>query len=404
MRGIEMEQFADRRDRCSKVLGQVRSNAGVFAVVAMALYLSGCGSHWTGANGAPIPQAVTIAGQPANQSVPLGQTATFSVVALGTAPISYQWGKNGSAISGATGDSYTTPAVTAADSADSFSVTVTNSLGSVASSAAQVIIGPRSPKAGDLRFQQVDAPSQAEDGVVGGIGSAIGNGEQWISFNATGTPLSIGATGGWAFSEKPLPAGQSGLAVGYQSYAYANFDSDLAALESPNSVITSLDLEPINYGIAWVQTTQAGGFNVKREVVAPDAVQSTVALDATQGRVVTAVSFDTSGHANVFSYGWQSDTATVYDTNVVSVTNEQDFAEAATNLASQGYIITAFGGDPTNGFLLVGTKVQGDTIPRPVMIATQSSPLSKAEEGYAPVAWMWLLNGNSDYGTTIFEK
>src|ERR1700722_7796125 len=49
------------------------------------------------ATGAP-----TITAQPANQTVTAGQTATFTVAATGTAPLSYQWQKNGSAISGAT--------------------------------------------------------------------------------------------------------------------------------------------------------------------------------------------------------------------------------------------------------------------------------------------------------------
>src|SRR6266404_3744146 len=39
--------------------------------------------------------APTITTQPANQTVTAGQTATFTVVATGTAPLSYQWQKNG---------------------------------------------------------------------------------------------------------------------------------------------------------------------------------------------------------------------------------------------------------------------------------------------------------------------
>src|SRR4029077_388089 len=55
----------------------------------------------TSATGAP-----TITAQPANQTVTVGQAATFSVVASGTAPLSYQWQKNGADISGATSASY----------------------------------------------------------------------------------------------------------------------------------------------------------------------------------------------------------------------------------------------------------------------------------------------------------
>ena len=56
--------------------------------------------------------APTITTQPANQTVNAGQTATFSVTATGTAPLSYQWQKNGANITGATSASYTTPMTT----------------------------------------------------------------------------------------------------------------------------------------------------------------------------------------------------------------------------------------------------------------------------------------------------
>src|SRR5207302_7261588 len=46
--------------------------------------------------------APTITTQPANQTVTAGQTASFAVAANGTAPLSYQWQKNGANISGAT--------------------------------------------------------------------------------------------------------------------------------------------------------------------------------------------------------------------------------------------------------------------------------------------------------------
>ena len=91
-------------------------------------------------NAAPV--APTITTQPANQTVTAGQTATFSVVASGTAPLTYQWQKNGSAISGATATSYTTPVTTTADSGELFRVVVSNSVGSVTSNSATLTVSP----------------------------------------------------------------------------------------------------------------------------------------------------------------------------------------------------------------------------------------------------------------------
>jgi hypothetical protein len=74
--------------------------------------------------------APTITTQPANQTVTVGQTATFRVTATGTAPLTYQWQKNSANISGATSASYTTPATVAGDNGATFDVIVSNSVGS----------------------------------------------------------------------------------------------------------------------------------------------------------------------------------------------------------------------------------------------------------------------------------
>jgi hypothetical protein len=74
--------------------------------------------------------------------VTAGQTATFTVVASGTAPLAYQWQKNGANIAGATAASYTTPATTTSDSGSAFRVVVTNTAGTVTSSAATLTVNP----------------------------------------------------------------------------------------------------------------------------------------------------------------------------------------------------------------------------------------------------------------------
>jgi hypothetical protein len=88
----------------------------------------------------PVATAPTITSQPASRTVSEGQTASFSVTASGTSPLSYQWQKNGVDIGGATGSSYTTPPATFSDSGSNFRVTVKNAYGSATSSAATLTV------------------------------------------------------------------------------------------------------------------------------------------------------------------------------------------------------------------------------------------------------------------------
>ncbi|NHZ43230.1 M4 family metallopeptidase [Massilia aquatica] len=70
---------------------------------------------------------VTISSQPASVTVQAGSTANFSVTATGgTAPYKYQWLRNGTAIAGATGPTYSLTAQTT-DNGAVFSVRVTDS-------------------------------------------------------------------------------------------------------------------------------------------------------------------------------------------------------------------------------------------------------------------------------------
>ena len=94
----------------------------------------------------PQPVKPTIITHPASQTIVVGKTATFSVTASGTAPLSYQWKKNGINIPGATLASYTTPSASISDNGASFSVVVTNSIGSVTSNPAKLTVSSVSSK------------------------------------------------------------------------------------------------------------------------------------------------------------------------------------------------------------------------------------------------------------------
>jgi hypothetical protein len=85
-------------------------------------------------------QSPSVATQPASQTITAGQTATFSVTATGTAPLSYQWGLNGTAIGGATSSSYTTPTEATSSNGAQFTAVVSNTAGNATSSAAVLTV------------------------------------------------------------------------------------------------------------------------------------------------------------------------------------------------------------------------------------------------------------------------
>jgi hypothetical protein len=126
-----------------------------------------------------------------------------------------------------------------------------------------------------------------------------------------------------------------------------------AVLYSPNVVITSLDLEPVEnaYAVSWVQTTQPGGFDYRRDPVVPAGtgqqaqIQAQATLDGKESRIVTAVSFDASGNAILISYGWTGDTTTAYETQTIMVAQQNQISSAvssaATTPANAGYFISA---------------------------------------------------------------
>lgn len=91
----------------------------------------------------------SIATQPTSQTVNVGQPATFSVVAAGTAPLSYQWqnAATNANIPGATSATYVISSPALADSGSTFCVVITNSVGSATSATVTLTVHTAPPPA-----------------------------------------------------------------------------------------------------------------------------------------------------------------------------------------------------------------------------------------------------------------
>ena len=101
---------------------------GLLALTFGLLMVSGC----TGGFGSLKPTVTAQGGiQGQTVTVTAGQAATFTSVATGTGPFTYQWYLNGAAISGATASSYTTSATSSSENGSVYTVAVTNAGGTV---------------------------------------------------------------------------------------------------------------------------------------------------------------------------------------------------------------------------------------------------------------------------------
>jgi Bacterial Ig domain/Putative Ig domain len=159
----------------------------ILLLVLPAIVITGCSSLNLGSMSTPQAVGPRITVQPASQSVTVGQAASFTVAAVGTAPLRYQWKKNGAGIAGASLPSYTTAATTSADEGEQFSVVISNVAGSVTSAVAVLTVNADNP----LQI----TTSQVPGGTIAGTYSA--------SFAASGGTRPYG----WSLASGTLPAG-----------------------------------------------------------------------------------------------------------------------------------------------------------------------------------------------------
>jgi hypothetical protein len=119
-----------------------RMSRALLAGLCVAL-LAGCGGDDSPAGPTVVAPAITQ--QPLDLTVTEGADAPFGVAVTGSAPLSYQWQRNGVDIPGAEGSGHAEIAVGLADSGATFHVIVSNSAGTVTSRDAMLTVLPQVP-------------------------------------------------------------------------------------------------------------------------------------------------------------------------------------------------------------------------------------------------------------------
>ena len=333
--------------RVSNSLGATASNAATLTVT-------------------PAPVAPSITSQPISQNVTTGQTATFSVTATGTAPLSYQWQKNGAAISGATSSSYTTPVTTNSDNGAQFTVRVSNSVGSTTSSAATLTVAP-APGTPSIATQP------ANQSVTAGQTATF-------SVVATGTaPLSYQ----W---QKNGAAISGATSSSYTTPATTNSDNGAQFVVTiSNSVGTA--------------TSSAATLTVTPAPVAPSITSQPTSQSVTAGQTAT-FSVAATGTAPL-SYQWQKNgvaigggTSSAYTTPATTTAdNGAQFAVTVTN--SIGNVTSNTVTLTVNSPPAITTQPISQTV-----TAGQTASFSVTATGTAPISYQWRKNGSNISGAT----
>jgi len=317
----------------------------------------------------PAPVAPAITTQPVNQTVTAGQTATFSVVASGTAPLSYQWQKNGANIAGATATSYTTPATTTADSGATFDVVVTNTAGSATSNAATLTVNP-APVAPAITTQPVNQTVTAGQTATF---SVVASGTAPLTYQWQKNGVNIAGATATSYTTPATTTADSG----------ATFDV----------VVTNT---------AGSATSNAATLTVNPAPVAPAITTQPVNQTVTAGQTAT-FSVVASGTAPL-SYQWQKNGANIAGATATSYTTP------ATTTADSGatfdVVVTNTAGSATSNAATLTVNpapVAPAITTQPVnqtVTAGQTATFSVVASGTAPLSYQWQKNGANIAGAT----
>lgn len=277
----------------------------------------------------PAIQPPSISSQPANASINVGQSATFSVSVTGTEPFTYQWRRNGVAIPGATASTLTLANVQLS-AAGTYTVSITNAATTVHSNGAELVVN-----SAPVITQQPRSEIAQAGSVVTFSVSAVGGSSFNFQWRKNGVAI-VGATN----SSLTL----SGVTAADQGNYDVQVGNGLGVVTSSTAQLT------ISTGsVAPVITAQP----VSRTVVAGGSVTLSVAATG-----VPAVSYQwrkngqqvpgATGRSFVFNPAQASDAGN-YDVVISNGVGAVTSSTAGLRVISRSYAGYYFGAFGTNG-------------------------------------------------------
>ncbi len=279
----------------------------------------------------PAPVAPAIISQPASQTVTSGANVSFTVTASGTAPLSYQWRRNGVNLVGATAATLSLANVTT-NSAGTYQCVVTNAAGSVTSSGAVLIVQPVAQQATTLTL------------IIQGQGT--------VTPNLNSASLILGQT----YTMTATPA---------NGYEFAGWSGNVQAVQSSAASLTFVMASNLVLQASFIPTPYTAGAGTYNGLF----------FEGDEIRVSSAGAFKVSADGNGYYSGWLQSGYTRH-----AISGKLDLGLRATN------VIARWNSTPLTVELLIG---QGD-------LAGEIS--GRVTDG----GWTSVLSGGRTTGNSIY--
>jgi len=323
------------------------ADAGVYTVTAT----NACGSATSNPATVVVREPPTITSDPTNQSICLGETATFSVTATGTPPLEYQWRKNSVELPGETASTIVITSVAVSDGGV-YDCVVTNMCGTETSRGASLNV---------LLPPTITAQPQGADLCLGD--------DYTLAVTATGTD--------------PL------------SYQWRKNGADIPGATGSQLVLLDVD------------TTDSGSYTVLVSNLCGDAVSMAAILNVRTPRTITSqpvggticlgdslslsVAVDGTGP---ISYQWALDgvpipgaTSSTYSVAAVDLADAGNYTVMATNVCGT---VTSM---PATVVVAEPPTITLDSPTAVTLCTGESTTLSATVTGFDPINLTWTLNG-----------